>query len=143
MTFRPYTQIGASAVTDERSNNTGITINKALPLRLNASGELDFVNVAVEAEVAGVAGCAENAIPNGSKGIMVNSGKIEDISTTAAFGDPVYINKAGGLTNIQPSEGVNGFVAGDFVVSMGVIAKNELNPSLKDLIVIVDIVGQL
>lgn len=143
MSFRPYTEIKSSGVEDERTNNTGITINKGVPVRINTSGELDFINVSVEAEAINVSGVASEPITNGSKGSVVNSGKISDIATTAALGDIVYVSKSGSLTNVKPSIGVSGFVAGDFVVMVGIIAKNESNPTLKDLMLNVDVVGQL
>ena len=143
MTYTPPDQITASGVSDQRTNNTGVTIPKATPIRINSSGELDFVDVSVEADITGFSGAASENIPNNAKGEFVNSGKISDIATTASLGDLLYISKSGDLTNQKPSIGVAGFIAGDFVVIVGVVAKNENNPLLKDLILNVDIVGQL
>lgn len=143
MSFRPYNQLTASALTDSRSNNTGVPINKGTPVRINSSGELDFVNVSVENQILNIAGIASQTIPDGNAGAFLSSGKIEDITTTASFGDLVFISKTGTLTEIKPSIGVAGFLAGDFVVSVGVVAKNETNPLLKDLIINVEIKGQL
>ena len=143
MTFRPYNLLSASSVSDARTNNTGIAFTKGSPVRINASGTLDFVDVSIEGEVINVAGVAREVIPDGTSGQIVTSGKIADISTAASLGDLMYISKTGLLTNIQPSIGVGGFVAGDFVVQVGVVSKNEDNGSLKDLIVSLDIVGQL
>ena len=143
MTFRPYNKITTSGVSDERSNNTGSVINKATPVRINNSGELDFIDVSIEADIKGSIGIVKSNISNGAKGAIISSGKVEDITTSAGFGDPMYIDKTGEITNIEPDIGVNSFVAGDFVVAVGVIAKNESNPILKDLIVLIDIRGQL
>jgi len=143
VTFRPYNQLTASGVTDTRPNNTGVTIPKATPVRMNSSGELDFVNVSVESEVFGISGVTNSDIANGSSGNLNSAGKVSNITTSGAFGDLLYISKSGGLTEVKPSIGVAGFVAGDFVVSIGVIGKNESDPLLKDLIVNVDIKGQL
>lgn len=143
MTFRPYSALQSSGVSDERTNNTGVTINKGTPVRINSSGELGFVNVAVENEVLNIIGVASQSILDGSSGTAVGSGKIEDITTGFALGDTVWLSKSGGLTNIKPSIGINGFVTGDIVVFIGVIAKNESNPALKDLIVAIERQGQL
>jgi hypothetical protein len=143
MTFRPYNQITASGVSDERTNNSGVTMQKGTPARVNGAGELDFVDIAVEAEALATVGVIAQTIGSGSQGSFLTSGKVENISTSALFGDMVYINKTGAITNIKPSAGVNGFVSGDFVVQIGVIAKNESNPLLKDLIISVVVVGQL
>lgn len=143
MTYRPYSLLTASGVSDTRPNNSGVTITKATPVRMNSSGELDFINVAIEAQALSVAGCAFEDIPHATSGVIVTNGKVSDITTSATFGDLLYIDKTGNLTNVKPSIGVNSFVAGDFVVSIGVVAKNTVNPSLKDLIIMVDIIGQL
>jgi hypothetical protein len=143
MTYRPYEEIKSTAVEGRAANNTGVTIPKSTPIRVNTSGEIDFVNVANESQILNVYGAAAQSIPNGDSGNIAGSGRIEDITTTFDFGDVVYISKTGGLTNQKPSDGVDGFVAGDFVILMGVIAKNESNPSLKDLILTVERIGQL
>lgn len=143
MTFRPYTKLTAVGVADARSNNTGATINKGQPTRINNSGELDFVNPAIEADAIGTIAVAQEEILDGSSGEVVTDGKIEDIVVSASLGDVVYVSKIGGLTSIQPSIGVGGFVAGDMVIQVGIIAKNEINASLKDLIVNIDTIGQL
>ena len=143
MTYRPYNQLTASGLSDIRPNNTGVTITKGTPIRINSSGELDFVNVTSEAQALAASGIAAEDILNLTSGSIVTSGKVQNIITTASFGDLLFIDKTGALTNIKPSIGINSFVAGDFVVSAGVVAKNVSNPLLKDLIVIVDIIGQL
>lgn len=143
MTYRPYTELTATGISDTRPNNTGVTISKAIPVRINSSGEMDFINVSIEAEALSVAGLTSEEISDNSSGNFVSSGKVSNITTTASFGDLMYIDKTGALTNIKPSIGVNGFVSGDFVVSVGVIAKNSSNPSNKDLIILIDVIGQL
>jgi len=143
MSFRPYTEITTAGLSDNRSNNTGSAFTKGTPARINNSGELDFINVSIESDIKGVVGVTSEAIANGSAGSVATSGKVSDITTTAALGDTLYIDKTGALTNIEPDVGVNSFVAGDFVIAIGVVAKNESNPVLKDLIIFVDIRGQL
>lgn len=143
MTYRPYTLLTASGVSDSRPNNTGVTIPKGTPVRMNSSGELDFVDVSIESQALSVAGVVSADVPNATSGPIITSGKVADITTSAAFGDLMFIDKTGNLTNIKPSMGVNGFTTGDFVISIGVVAKNLDNPSLKDLILMVNIVGQL
>lgn len=143
MSFRPYNSLAASALEDSRTNQTGATILKGTPVRINSLGRLDFVNVSIEAEALAIAGVASQSILDGTSGSFLSSGKIIDITTTAALGDVLYVAKNGSLVNTKPSIGVGGFVAGDFVISVGVIARNESNPVLKDLIINIDIQGQL
>lgn len=143
MSFRPYNQLAATSIADKRTNNTGTSIPAGTPVRINASGELDFVDVSVEAQALSIVGVASQSIPNNGNGNFSNSGKIENINSLADFGDIIYVSKSGTLTNSKPSVGVSGFQSGDFIISVGVIAKNEENPSLKDLVINVNIVGQL
>lgn len=143
MTFRPYSQLTASGLSDSRTNNTGVTMAKGTPARINSSGELDFIDVSVESQALAGVGVVAQSILNNSQGTFLSSGKVEDITTLASFGDLVYVSKTGGLTNSKPSIGVDSFISGDFVIQVGVIAKNEANPLLKDLIINIAIVGQL
>jgi len=143
MTYRPYSSIVQNSLDYERTNNTGVTIGRGTPVRMNSNGDPDFVDVSIETQIISIAGVSQDDIPNGKKGVFVTSGRVRDLTTTFDFGDTVYISKTGGLTNVLPSIGVDGFVAGDFVVMLGVVAKNEDNPAFKDLILHIDIMGQL
>lgn len=116
---------------------------KGTPVRINNSGELAFVNVSTESEATNIAGITNEEILSGNSGNFVSSGKITNITTTANFGDVMYIDKFGGLTNVAPVAGQNSFVEGDFVITAGVVAKNIDNALNKDLIINIDIVGQL
>lgn len=138
-------QIGGanSGIASTVENNTGSTIVKGVPVRLNSLGDMATIDPAVEAEALATIGVASETISDGASGTITTSGRVTDITTTATFDDYVYVSKFGLLTETKPDIGVSGFVAGDFVISVGVIAKNESNPSLKDLIVNVQIVGQL
>ena len=123
-------------------NNTGLTINKATPVRLTPSG-LALINVSDEVSANAIAGIMKANIANGDSGDVFNSGVLEDISTSASVGDIMYVSKSGDLTNIKPSDGVNGFVSGDWVIRVGVIAENNDNPSLKDILINIQIIGAL
>lgn len=143
MTYRPYNQLTSSGTTESRPNNTGVTITKASPVIINSSGELDTVDVSVEADALSVAGVAAADILDSTNGNIINSGRLTDITTTAAFGDVLYAGKLTSLTNVKPSVGIGGFATGDLVVIIGVVAKNIDNPSIKDLVLNINIVGQL
>ena len=143
MTYRPYDRITTAGVSDGRPNNTGGTITKGVPVRINTSGELDGIDVSSENDSLNIIGVAADNIPTSSTGEVVSSGKVADIATFAAFGDVLYIDKSGQLTNIKPAIGINGFVSGDFVIIVGVVAKNVDNPGLKDLVLNIQVVGQL
>jgi hypothetical protein len=146
MTYRPYAAIVSAIesfnVKSSLLNSSGLTIQKHAPVRLNTSGDLSVIDVSLDAHALGTMGVANELIVNGSYGEVVTHGKAEDIAGFS-FGDFIYVSKTGGLTSALPSEGVDGFVAGDWVIRVGVIGKNEDNPLLKDLFINFQIIGQL
>jgi hypothetical protein len=123
-------------------NNTGLTVTKATPVRLTPTGVI-AIDVASESSANAIAGLIKADIANANVGDIVNSGIIEDIITSAIVGDIMYVSKSGGLTNLKPSIGVNSFNAGDWVIRVGVIAQNNDNPSLLDILVNIQIIGEL
>lgn len=131
----------SSYAKSELLNNSGSAISGFIPVRANTSGELGLVNVAMES-ASSIVGITLTSIPNGNSGDVVTSGKIENINSFD-LGDVIYVSKSGGLTNTKPEIGVDSFVAGDWIISVGVIAKNQSNPSNKDLFVNIQIIGQL
>jgi hypothetical protein len=143
MTYRPYQFIKASGVELSADNNTGGTLDKGTPIRVDSLGELRTIDVSNEAHALAVVGVLRADALDGSQGIFVNSGRVENITITGSFGDSVYVSKTGGLTTTKPSIGVGGFVALDFVIRVGVIAKNVDNPVNKDLVLDLNVVGQL
>jgi hypothetical protein len=138
-------QIGSSnaGVSSTLENNTGATIIKATPVCVDSLGDISTIDVSVENEATATIGVTSQDITDGNSGTIVTAGKVVDITTAASFDDTVYVSKSGTLTNVKPDIGVSGFAEGDFVISLGVISKNESNPALKDLIVNVQVIGQL
>jgi hypothetical protein len=132
----------ARAASNPEPNNSGGTLAKATPVRITSTG-INTIDVSSEAEANAIAGIVRADISDLGTGEVVNNGKIEDITTSAAIGDVLYVDKSGGLTNIKPSVGVNSFVALDWVVRVGVVCKNASNPLLKDLLINLQIIGQL
>ena len=143
MSYRPFSLITPTRNEYEKTNNTGVTINKGTPVIINTAGDVAFVDVSIESEILSVSSVAAEDIPNGELGKFVVGGVVTNLSTVLDFGDTIYISKSGGLTDTHPSEGIDGFVSGDFICRLGVIAKNNENPTLKDLIVTIYIIGQL
>ena len=146
MTYRPYAAIisgiDSSAVRTTLLNNTGLTILKGIPVRINASGDLARIDVSVDGDVLGAMGVANEMILTGTSGSIITNGKVSDISGFN-FGDYLYVSITGGLTSTLPSEGVAGFIEGDWVIRVGVVGKNQDDPLLKDLFVNVQIIGQI
>jgi len=133
----------AKGTGDSILNDSGTSLIKATPVRIDPNGNIASVNVSVEIQALSVVGVAIENILDGTIGQILTNGRIEDIVTTSNNGDVLYISKTGGLTNVQPNEGVGGFVAGDFIIRIGVIYKNTSNPSKQDLLLNIDVVGQI
>lgn len=145
MTYNPAargTPAIARASARIADNNTGNTLAKATPVRLSSVGFM-AIDVSDEASANSIAGLTRADITNSSAGEVISSGILENISTSASVGDIMYVSKLGDLTNVKPSIGVGGFLVGDWVIRVGAVAKNNDNPSLKDILVNIQIVGEL
>lgn len=132
----------SKSIARSANNITGVTILKTTPVRITSSG-VALINVSDETSANAIAGLVKANIANAQAGDVVNTGIIDDITTSAAIGDIMYVSKSGGLTNIKPSDGVNGFAVGDWVIRVGVVTQNGDNPALLDLMVNIQIVGVL
>lgn len=124
------------------NNDTGSTILKATVTKIDAS-DLGLVDPSIESDVFSCVGVTKNDILDGESGEVVSSGVISDISGVFGFGSTLYLSSTGGLTETKPTIGVDGFVAGDYVVMVGVVVVNSDNPLQKDLLVNLQIIGQL
>ncbi len=143
MSYNPFTKSSfGQGVGRVNQNQSGISIPKGSPVMLTSSG-MALVDVSNEANVDALAGVVKEDVTNSSTGNIVSSGTIENVITSFAIGSTVYINKIGLLTNVKPSLGVNGFGEGDFVVKIGMIAPNGVNPTNKDLLVGIQVMGVL
>lgn len=145
MSYNPNS-IGTPAIaragSNQQTNATGSTIPKGQPIRLTSAGAA-LIDVSDETSANSIAGVVRTNLSNGTVGEIITSGTIEDVNTGFNISDVVYVGADGNLTNIKPSEGVNDFVQYDWVIRVGVIAVNVANPGLQDLLVNIQIVGQL
>jgi len=140
---------GASAVASRQLqtgyvNGTGSTIAICVPVSTNTSGQIVLTDVSNEALSLGFVGLTNIAIPSAANGGVINGGRLQNVTTGFAVGDAIYVGSTPGtLTNVKPNAGSNGFVALDFVIFVGVLVKNEFNPSQTDIQLFTQIVGQL
>jgi hypothetical protein len=125
------------------TNGSGSTILKGTPVATLSTGLVTTIDASDQASVDAFVGLYAQDTPNGASGLVIDSGRLENVTTSFNVGDPLYISKTGGLINVPPSIGVNGFVVGDEVVFVGVVVINEFNPSLKDIKVLIEKVGDL
>lgn len=149
MTYRPFNVLIQQASTATYATSTSIvnasgsTISALTPVRVNSLGQMQTIDVAVDTSALSIVGLTGADVINGASGSVITQGRLLDVTTSFAVGDYAYVSKTGTLTNVLPTIGVNGFLAGDFVIRVGVIAKNELDGNKKDIFVGISIVGQL
>lgn len=136
-------QIPASGLTSTLKNESGSIIPGMTPVRADTSGNMALMDVSSELACLAIVGVTVTDVENMTFGVVSLSGRLLDVTTTASFGDIMYVAKDGSLTNVKPSEGISGFNFGDFVVKVGTVVKNEANPLLKDLFLNISVVGQL
>lgn len=151
MSYSPYflNKNGTGNVAGSRGtitnfqNGSGSTLAKATLVSVNVSGQLVPTDVTSEVLVQAMVGLTGISIPNAASGEVVDNGRLEDITTSFAIGDALYLGKTGLLINTKPEIGVATFDEGDFVIFVGVVVKNEFNGSLKDLKLMISVIGQL
>ena len=124
-------------------NGSGSTLNKATLVSVNASGFLVPTLVTSESLIQSIVGMTNVSIPSAAVGAVMDNGRLEDVTTSFAIGDALYLGKTGLLINTKPEIGVASFAEGDFVIFVGVVAKNEFNGSLKDIKLMISVIGQL
>jgi hypothetical protein len=150
MTYRPYAAIIAEAAAQntnlqtDLTNNSGSDIAALQPVAsVPGDGEIEAIDVTSQDSYLSALGLAVAAIPNGSDGNVITHGRLPNVTTSFNFGDYLYVGSDGNLTNLPPDIGSNGFVAGDFIIRMGIVVRNKVTPSQKDFLVQVERVGQL
>lgn len=124
------------------NNDSGGLLAALTPVRSDSTG-INTIDVSDEDHINNCVGVTIDAIADSSDGLVATDGRIEDVTTSIAVDKIVYISKTGGLTETAPSIGVGGFTSGDFVVKIGNVVQNQADNLKKDLIVDIDIIGQL
>jgi len=125
------------------SNTSGSSIAALTPVRVDSNGKIQLIDVSTEISALSVVGITQASIANNSSGNVITQGRILDVTTSFTAGDYIYVSKTGTLTNVLPTNGLNGFVDGDFIVRIGVVAKNEIDINKKDLFISLSITGQM
>lgn len=148
MSFNPL-YVGAQSKSSSRqvvtnyTNATAFAIPQGTPVSTNTSGMISPTDVTNETSVNQFVGHAQFRISASSLGPVISGGRLENIVTAFAVGDPIYIGHGGTLINQKPDVGIAGFMAGDWVMFVGVLVKNEFNPSLTDIQLCSQIIGEL
>jgi len=124
-------------------NSTGGLLSQLTVVRVLGNGSIGMIDVTDRDQVYSIFGALESNVANGDSVSVISKGRIKNITTSFNTGDVIFLDKSSNLTNITPEIGVNGFVVGDFVVRLGIIVQNEENPSNKDIIIDIQIIGSL
>jgi hypothetical protein len=128
----------------EMVNDSGLDISSLRPVSISAStGNLYPTQIDSESLAMSTVGITVDGILSGATGEIATHGRLMGITTSFNYGDILYVDTNGMLTNIKPAVGVNGFLAGDWVVKIGTVCRNTGSVLVKDLLVNVQIVGQL
>jgi hypothetical protein len=124
------------------NGNVG-TLARGTPVGTMTSGLVTIIDVSSQTSVNGFVGLFNIDAPSAASVEVLDSGLLENFTTSFAINDPVYVSKAGGLTNIIPIRGSNGFVAGDYVLFLGTIVQNEFDNTKKDIKILIQKPGRL
>ena len=146
--------VGANGKGSSRSLVTGyqngeaFTLFQGQPVSVNTSGQMLHVDVTSDSSVAGIIGVIIADTVTTANGLVLDAGRLENITTPFSIGDAIYVNTDGSLMNVRPDIGVqygtaSTFAQGDYVVFIGVIVQNQFDPTKIDLKVYLDVVGQL
>ena len=144
--FNPESTGSAESITTTYTNNSSSTaIPQAMAVAANSAGLLVPLDVTNEASVNNMVGYANVRIAASATGPVISTGRLKlyTNSNSYALGTPLYVGLDANPTNIVPSIGVNGFTSGDYIVFMGVLVPNEVNPSEFDISLFTQIVGAL
>jgi len=135
---------GSRTTSTNFQNGSGSTLAKATLVAVNTNSHLVPVSVTDESTVSSIVGMTSMSIPNGAIGSVVDNGRLENVSTLFSLGTALYLNKDGSLTDVKPDYGgISGWAAGDFIIFVGVVVQNEFNGSLKDIKLMISVIGQL
>jgi hypothetical protein len=127
-------------------NGTGSSMSIATAVSTNLSGQIVLTDVSDEALSEGWIGLVEDLLPSTAYGQIATDGRLQNIPSGLGFaiGDPIWVgNSPGALTNVRPDLSGLGWASGDYILFVGVVVQNEFNPSIQDIQLSRQIIGQL
>lgn len=133
----------ARSLSTNYMNGTLGTILKGTLVSTDASGNMIPTDIANEDSVHAIIGITSMDVPFGAMGSLADGGRLENITTSFAIKDAIYLNYDNTLTNVKPDISVPGFVSNMWCVFIGVIVKNEFNPLLKDIKLMITPIAQM
>lgn len=124
-------------------NGLGSILVKGTPVSTNTSGQMILVDVSDQVSVQRLVGVCAADTSSGASGQVVDGGRLEDVTTSYTVGTSLYIDKTGAISSVVPSVGVGSFTFGDFAIFVGVVVKNEFDPTKKDIKLMLSVIAQL
>lgn len=133
------TSTSSRSLSTPYQNGSGGALAQCTPVAVNSFGQLINIDVSNSDHINLIVGVVGADIPNAATGPVFDGGRLEDVDLPAfSVGAPLWVAKDGFLTDVKPEIGVGGFVAGDSVIFIGMVVKNQFNPLLKDLKLLID-----
>ena len=137
------------ALSSTVDNQSFFTVTKGQPVRMDGSGEMQAIDITNDTALR-LFGIATEEILNTGTGEIATHGRVEDVVITAILGDILYVKSDGTLigsseftSGDEPTIGEDGYLVGDHVLKVGIVAKNVANGAKKDIIVHIQTMGQL
>jgi hypothetical protein len=134
---------GTPTVRESLENVSGSGLFALDVVSATTSGTIEKIDISDEASALAFRGVTNEVISDTQSGLVSSFGRIENVTTSFAFQDALFVAKDGTVTNIKPDIGVGGFVAGDWIIYLGHVARNQTTPANKDFFLNPTIVGQL
>lgn len=104
------------------TNASGQTIGAGTPVYVDDYTDTIIVKMATQATTKPILGLSKTAINNNQKGVIVVSGVVENINTTAfSTGDILFVAEGGGLTNVRPDGVANAVGIVGYSSTQGVV----------------------
>lgn len=144
--FSPQSTGSSESLITNYTNASGTTaIPQAMCCSVNSSGTIVPLDVTSQSSVNGLVGYANARIPASATAGVVSNGRLKLYTNSPAYalGTALYVGTDGNPTNVVPVIGSNGFVSGDYVIFMGVVVANEVNPSEFDIALFTQVIGTL
>jgi hypothetical protein len=124
-------------------NDSNVTIAALSAVSIGLTGNLITTNVSDEVSALSTVGLTINTMLNNATDNVILSGRLVGVTTPFSYRDVLYVSKDGSLTNNKPTIGSNSFISGDFIVKVGVVCSNSSNPLVQDIVINIQVVGQL
>ena len=121
-------------------------LSRCYPVSVTSLGTAAVTDITSEDSAYAVCGVVQEDAASGATVSILTSGAVlmdvpAGLGLTGLWGKPVFISPNGTLTIIKPQTGTSPFIAGHFIVRMGVLVKN--TEGTTDLLVNPQVIGQL